>query len=340
MTRPKPNGIQRHAARGWARWLVSGASMLFAAGAIAAQSGWSPEKYVEVVVGTAAGSGSDATARIIQRLMQEKRWVETSSTVVNKPGGGGAIALAYLNQHPGSGHHLLVTSPTLLTNHIVGKTSVSFKDLTPLAQIGTEYVMISVREDSPLKSGKGLIAKLREDSGSLSFGLANSLGNHNHIAIAKLAKAAGGDMKRLKIAVFDSSGKAVAALLGGHVDVVASPGSSVHKHRDGGKIRILGVAAEKRLTGKLADVPTWSEQGAKVVSANWRSVVGPKGMSAAQRQFWDGVFSKLVATDEWQKQNASRQTENTYLNSAHTQRLMEEEYEDLTAVLRSLGLAK
>lgn len=329
----------RHSGRRWARWLV-GAAALSAAGAIAAEGAWAPDKNVEIIVGTAPGSGSDATARMVQRLMQEKRWVGSSSTVVNKPGGGGAIALAYITQHPGSGHHLLVTSPTLLTNHIVGKTSITYKSLTPLAQIGTEYVMISVRADSALQSGKDLIARLKQDSGSLSFGLANSLGNHNHIAIVKLNNASGGEMKKLKVAVFDSSGKAVAALLGGHVDVIASPGSSVHKHRDAGKVRILGVAAEKRLTGKLADVPTWSEQGAKVVSANWRSVVGPGGMTAAQRLYWDGVFAKLAEDPDWKKQNASRQAENTYLNSAATQKLMAEEYDDLTALLRSLGLAK
>lgn len=320
--------------------LVGGAFMVLAAGGFAAEPAWQPEQHVEVIVGTAAGSGSDATARLIQKLMQDKHLVEKPSTVVNKPGGGGAIALAYINQNAGSGHHLLVTSPTLLTNRIVGKTSTTYTDLTPLAQIGTEYVMFSVREDSPIKSGKELVARLRQGSSSVAFSLANSLGNHNHIAIAKLTAAAGGDVGKLKIVVFNSSGAAVTALLGGHVDVVASPGSSVYQHALAGKVRILAVASEKRMTGALANVPTWAEQGFKVVSANWRSVVGPKGMTQGQVRFWDGVFARLVEQDEWKKEIESKHFENTYLDSAGTRHLMEAQYAELTTVLRSVGLAK
>ena len=324
-----------------AGWLAAAAAAVLCTGrAPAASPAWKPDQHVEVVVGTAPGSGSDATARLIQRLVQEKRLVERPFMVVNKPGGGGTIALAYLNQNAGSGQHLLVASPTLLTNHIMGKTTTSYADLTPLAQIGTEYVAISVRADSPLKTGRDLVARLKQDSGGVTFALANALGNHNHIAIAQLTGAAGGDMRKLKIAVFNASSEVVTALLGGHVDAVASPGSSVYPHVQAGRVRILAVASEKRLSGALAGVPTWSEQGIRAVSANWRSVVGAKGMTEAQVQYWDGVFATLVQQDDWKKDVEAKQFENTYRNSADTRRLMDAQHAELTATLRALGLAK
>jgi putative tricarboxylic transport membrane protein len=303
---------------------IAATLILCAAGAHAAD--WKPAQQVEVIVGTAPGSGSDATARLVQRLLQEKRLIEVPSTVLNKVGGGGVIAANYVAQHAGSGQHLFVTSPTLLTNHITGRTALIYSELTPLAQIGTEYVALTVTADSPLKTGKDLAARLRQDGGGVSFALANALGNHNHIAIAQLASATGADVRKLRIAVFNSSSEVVAAVLGGHVDVVASPGSS--------------VASEQRLSGALANVPTWIEQGVKVVSANWRSVVGPKGMSDAQVQYWDTVFAKLVQQDDWKKDVEAKQFENTYLNSADTRRLMDAQHAELTAVLRALGLAK
>ena len=301
---------------------------------------WQPERNIEVIVGTAAGSGSDATARLVQRLLQEKKLIERPATVLNKVGGGGVIAAAYMVQHAGSGHHLLVVSPTLLTNNIMGKTTVNHTQLTPLAQIGTEYVAFAVAADSPLKTGKDLAARLKQDSGGVSFALANALGNHNHIAIAQLAGAVGADVRKLRIAVFASSSEVVTALLGGHVDVAASPPSAVFQHVQSGKLRVLAVAAEQRQTGALASVPTWGEQGVKVVSANWRSVVGPQGMTVAQVQYWDGVFAKLVQQEDWKKDVAAKQFENTYLNSADTRRLMEAQYAELTTALRALGLAK
>ncbi len=317
-------------------WL---SSILMVCAFTAHTADWKPAQQVEVIVGTAPGSGSDATARLVQRLLQEKRLIDAPSTVLNKVGGGGVIAANYVAQHAGSGQHLFVTSPTLLTNHITGKTALIYSELTPLAQIGTEYVAFTVAADSPLKTGKDLAARLKQEGG-VSFALANALGNHNHIAVAQLAAATGADVRRQRVAVFNSSSEVVTAMLGGHVDVAASPGSSVYPHVLSGKVRILAVASEQRLSGALANVPTWTEQGVRVVSSNWRSVVGPRGMSEAQVRYWDEAFAKLVQQDEWKKDVEAKQFENTYLNSASTRRLMDAQHAELTNVLRALGLAK
>ena len=320
--------------------LVGGAFAVLACQAPAAAPAWVPDRNIELIIPTAAGSGSDRTGRLIQNLMQDKNLVDKPVTVMNKPGGGGAIGLAYLIQYAGSGHHFLVTSPTLLTNHITGKTSVTYRDLTPLAVIGTDYVAFSVRADSPLKTGADLVAKLNQDSTSVTFALANALGNHNHIAIGDVARAVGADIKNLKVVVFNSSGQVTTSLLGGHVDVIASPASQVAQHADSGKVRIIAVSSGQRLSGALSSIPTWKEQGVPAVSANWRNVVGPKGMSDVQIQYWDGVFAKLMQQTEWKKAMESSLTEPIYLNSADTRKLMDTLYAELTVTLRALGLAK
>ncbi|HSQ03148.1 MAG TPA: tripartite tricarboxylate transporter substrate binding protein [Burkholderiales bacterium] len=301
---------------------------------------WSPEQNVEIIVPTSPGSGSDSTARLIQKLLRSARLLDGSSTVVNKPGGGGAVGLAYLTQHAGSGHHLFVTSPSLLTNQIVGRATIGYADLTPLAQLGTASVAFTVRADSPLRSGKDLAQKLHNDPAALTFALANALGNHNHIAIAELARAVGIDPRKAKVVVFNSSGEVVTSLLGGHTDVIASPVSSIVEHVKAGRVRVLGVCAERRLGGVLASVPTLSEQGYPVVAANWRSIVGPQGMTPAQVEYWDRVFARIAAEDEWKREIAAAVEEDTYLDSAGTRRYMEQQYRALTGILRALGLAK
>ncbi len=313
------------------------AALLFMAAATHAAD-WHPDRTVELIVGTAPGGGSDATARLVQRLFQDKKLFERPATVLNKVGGGGAVAAAYLVQHAGSGHHLLVVSPTLLTNFILGKTTVNHTHLTPLAQIGTEYVTFAVAADSPLKTGKDLVARLKKEG--VSFALANALGNHNHSAIAQLASANGVDVRKLRVAVFNSSSEVATTVMGGHVEVMVSPGAAVIPHAHSGKLRMLAVAAEQRQSGALTTVPTWIEQGVKVVSSNWRSVVGPQGMSAAQVQYWDGIFAKLVQQDDWKKDIAAHHFENTYLNSADTRRLMEAQFAELTIALKAFGLVK
>jgi len=152
-----------------------------------AQPAWKPARNVEIVVGVSPGGGIDRTARTLQRVVQEKRMLEVTSSVVNKPGGGGVLAQAYLNQHAGDAHYLEVSATSLLTNHITGKTANSYADFTPIAMLYDEFIGFAVKADSELKSGRDLAALMKKDASALAAGIATSAGNTNHIALALLA---------------------------------------------------------------------------------------------------------------------------------------------------------
>lgn len=306
---------------------------------VLAASSWQPSRNVEIIVSTSPGSGSDTTARFIQKLLVEKL-VSAPVTVMNKPGGGGAVGATYLNQHAGNGHYLMVTSPSLLANEITGRTKIKYTDTTPLAQLGTEPVVFSVRADSTIKTGRDLAERLKADPASLSFSIGTTIGSHNHIAIAQLAKAVGVNAKALKTVAFAGSADGITALLGGHIDVVGSPSSGVWEHFVAGKLRILAVSAESRLGGPLASIPTWKELGYPVLSANWRSVVGPKGLAEGEVRYWDGVFEKLSQLPEWKQSLDSEHMLNTYSNSRSTRALMDTQHKAMSATLADLGLVK
>lgn len=320
---------------------VIAATLAFSApAAVSGAASWKPEQAVEIIVGTSAGSGSDTTGRWMHRWMREKKLLETPATVLNKPGGGGVVALIYLNQYAGNGHYLMVTSPSMLTNHITGRTALNYTDTTPLGQLGAESVVFTVRSESPLKSAKELAERLKADPASLSFSIGVAVGSHNHIATAQVAKAMGADIRKLKVVAFSGSADGITALLGGHIDVAASPGSGVVAHVKAGRLRMLAVSAEQRLGGELSSVPTWKELGIPAVAANWRSVVGPRGMNEQQVQYWDDVFGRLARLPEWKQDLEAKLVENTYLNSRDTRKLMDAQHAELTAVLTELGLTK
>lgn len=303
---------------------------------------WKPQQRIELVVPATPGSGSDSNAREIERFLREKRLVDANVPVVivNKPGGGGEIALLYLNQHAGNGHYLMVTGPALLTNRITGQSSVGLQDVTPLAVIGSESVIFAVRSDSNVKAAKELAEMFRRDSSALSVALANALGNLQHLATGMVVKAVGGNVKNLKVVVFPTSGALVTALLGGHVDLIVTSASTVLPHYQSGKVRVLAVSSERRLGGAFADVPTWTELGVSAVTANVRVVVGPNGMTAGQLQYWDGILGKLTQLDEWKQGLESKLAENVYMDSKDTRRALEKQYAELRAALIDLGLAK
>lgn len=335
--RLSPGPIAHPAAR---TWLLS---MMLAVAAIpagAAAPDWKPEKNVEIIVGTGPGGGQDKTARLLQRLMQEHRLIGVAATVVNKPGGGGTIGWTYLNQRPGDGHYVKVGNPTLLTNHIVGRSTISYVDVTPIAMLFSESVTFSVREDSPIKSGRDLLERLRKDVDSLSVSVGSSLGGTNHIAIAAVAKAAGGDPKRVKAVVFQGGGEAITALLGGHVDLIASAANNVTGQVAAGKIRVIAITAPQRLGGAFAMVPTWREQGVDSVVTNWRMVAGAKGMAQAQVAYWEDVFARLAATEEWKKDLERNVFENTFMKSQETGAYLKSQYDGFRTALTEVGMAK
>lgn len=321
------------------------AALLLVAGMLASPSlvgaqAWKPEKPVEIIIGTSAGGPQDRTGRIIQKILQDMKLVPTPVTVVNKPGGGGAVGLAYLNQHAGDGHYLMINSLTLLTNHITGKTTLAYTDFAPVAIMGIEYVGATVRTDSPLKSGRELVDRLKKDPGSLSVAVGTALGNATHLSFALAMKAAGVDIRKLRTVVFGSGGESMTALLGGHVDVAASAPSSLLAQIRAGKLRMLAIGAPQRLGGDLAGVPTWKELGIDASFALWRGLAGPKGMSRAQIEFWDGVLAKVVQTEEWKSELEKYDMDNVYRNSADTARHWKSEHDQVKAVLAELGLAR
>jgi putative tricarboxylic transport membrane protein len=301
---------------------------------------WKPEKNIEIIVGTGPGGGQDKTARTVQHLLTDKRFIEAPVTVVNKPGGGGAVGWAYLNQHAGDAHYAVIGTTTLLTSQIIGRSPVGFTDITPLAMLLSESVALSVRQESPLLTGKDLVERLKKDASSVSASIGSSVGGPNHIAFALIAKAAGGDVKRLKTVIFQGGGEAITATLGGHVDLISSAANNVIPHLAAGKMRVLGIAAPQRLGGVFAKVPTWKEQGIDVHITNWRMLAGPRGLTAAQIANWDGALAKLVKTDEWKKDLDNNVFENTYMNSDETRRYLKAQYDQFHAALSEVGLAK
>ncbi|MGZ5167339.1 MAG: tripartite tricarboxylate transporter substrate binding protein [Burkholderiales bacterium] len=320
---------------------VAFVALAFAATAApAAAQSWVPSKTVEIVVGAGAGGGNDRTARSIQRIMQERKLVPATLLVINKPGAGGGIAQTYLNQHAGDPNLFMVTNPALITNNLTGFTALNYNDVTPIAQLFTEYVMIAVKADGPIKSGRDMFERLRKDPAALSIAVAPGAGAGTHIGAALAMKVAGIEPKALRIIPYSTAGEAMAALVGGHVDLMPSTALNVLPQLKAGRVRVIGVASPKRLRGDYANTPTWREQGVDVVFGNWRGVVAAKGLKDEQIAYWDDTFRKLNDTDEWKAEIAASGGESIYMGSRDTRKFLAQEYDTLRRIVNDLGLGK
>ncbi|MBI2295624.1 MAG: tripartite tricarboxylate transporter substrate binding protein [Betaproteobacteria bacterium] len=309
------------------------------AAAPTAAQGWKPAKNVELIIPGGVGGGQDRTARIIQKIMQDGL-VPTTVTILNKPGGGGNIAYIYLNQFPGDGHYLATATATLLTNHILGVSPLNYTHFTAVSVLYGEYIGFATQADGPFRTGNDLVARVKSAPESVTFAFGTSRGNANHIGVALAMKAAGVDVSKIKVVIYKASIEATSALMGGHVDVVATPMSTYLPVLDSGRIRLIAVAAPRRVTGKFADVPTWKEQGYDAVMPSYRMFIAAKGLSAQQLRYWDAVFGKLAKSDEWKKELAANEWQGSYLNSADSLQYLGMRHAEYRKILAELKLAK
>ena len=320
--------------------MLAGACVLLTATSVPAQTAWKPERNVEIISGTAAGGAVDRANRAVQRIWQEKKIVDVSTTVMNKPGGGNTIAWHYMIQHAGDGHYVSIAPYTLLTNKLVGTSPMTWSDFTMISLLFNEYMTVAVRADSPIKTGADLAERLKKDPSSLSIAVASTLGNHIHIGIAKAMKAAGVDIRKMKVIAFKSSGESVTNLLGGHIDVVSSTTPNVIAQLQAGKIRVIAISSAQRMTGALAAVPTWKEQGIDGTFSASQGAIGPKGLNAAQVAYWESAFQKLSQSDEWQKELAASYWDGNYLPAKETAKYYESQAAELRTILTNIGLVK
>jgi len=314
-------------------------SLLLAGGAWG-QATWHPEKPIEIIVPTGAGGANDQMARLIQKCLKDNKLVPMPIVVMNKAGGNQTLASVYLRQNAGDPHYLLYSTSSVFTTQITGLTPQRYTDLAPIALLMIEYSVISVQSDSPIKTLQDLLARLKANPQSLAFGIV-SRGGSNHIALSQVAKSAAIDPKQLKIVVFKTNVESYLAVAGGHTQAVASSATAALPFVQQGTVRILAIGAPQRQLGPLAQVPTFREVGIDVpLTTNWRGVFGAPGLTAEKVAFWDDAFTKMAATDEWQKRVDPHGLGRIFLHGRDFTQFLEREYQVSKTVLTDLNYAK
>lgn len=310
------------------------------ANAAAQATEWRPGRAIEFVVPAAAGGGPDTLARLIQRIATEDKLVTQPIVVSNKPGGNHTLAWNHLQQSPGDGHVLMMASLGLLASSLSGGNSIDYTEGTLVAQLFSEAIVFVTHAESGITNARELAQRLRADAGAITFATGgDGAGGANHLALAQAVRAAGGDLKRLRVVQYQSSQQATGALLGRHVEVIASPLAPVLQHVQSGSLRVLAVSAAARLPA-VAGAPTWRETGVDAVFSNVRGAIGPRGLSEAQIRYWEQTLARLAASESWQKSLQSGSRSAAYLDSAAATRAWRALNQELQLLLGELGLLK
>jgi len=310
------------------------------AGGACAQTGWRPEKPVELIVPTAAGGINDQLTRLMQKVLQKEKLLTVPAVTMNKPGGNQSLAVVYHTQKAPDPHYLLYATATVFTNQLAGLTSLGYTDLTPLACLVVDYSVVTVAADSPIKSMRELVDRLKADPGAVAFGMV-SRGGPNHLALSQAVLSAGVDPRKLKTVVFKTNAESHMAVVGGHIQAVVSSVSAALPQVQAGHTRMLAIAAPQRVAGPLASLPTMREQGINATGiSNWRAIFGVKGMTPAQASFWENALSHMAASEDWNRELDGTNMSRLFLRGKEFAQYLDEEFAATKSVMTDLGLIK
>ena len=290
---------------------------------------------LKIIAPASPGGGWDQTARSMQQALQEAGIVKTVQ-VSNVPGAGGTIGLAqFVDTQKGNGDALLVSGLVMVGATLTNKTPVGLGDTTPIARLTGEYEIIVVPADSKFQSLGDLVTALKADPGAVAWA-GGSAGGTDHILVGLIARAAGVDPTKINYVPFSGGGEALAALLGGHVSAGVSGIGEFLGQVEAGKLRALAVSGPDPISG----VKTLKEQGIDVELANWRGVLGPPGLSDADRQELTVVVGKMVESKPWQDILAKTGWTNLYLPGDQFDQFLGTEETRIKQVLTDVGLLK
>jgi putative tricarboxylic transport membrane protein len=319
--------------------LLLALAVLFVAGAAFASD--YPSKPFECIAPAGPGGGWDTTMRMATKVLTEEGLVKSPMPVINKPGGGGGVALAYMQKKAGDPYSLIVYSPPLLLINLTGQTELSYKNVTPIAMLINDYGAFAVPKDSPYQSMTDVIEALKKDPKSVKIGGASSPGSMDHLQILQAAHAAGvSGLKEIAYIPFQG-GESLAALLGGHVDVLSTGMAEVVGPLEAGDIRVLAVTAPERIAeGPLAAVPTLKEQGIDTVFINWRGIFGAPDMPQAAKAFMEDALGKMVQTASWDEICKRNGWTKAFMGSSDFAAFLDKTNEEYKTLLTEIGLYK
>lgn len=313
--------------------VLAGMGLAFTAAPALAQ----PALELKIMAPAGAGGGWDSTSRSLQQVLTATGAAK-SVQVINVPGAGGTVGLAqFANNSKGDGNQLMVMGAVMVGAILTNKAPVGLDQVTPLARLTQDALVVVVPANSPHKNIKDLAAALKADTAKVVWA-GGSAGGADHILAGLVAKAAGGDVAKLNYVPFSGGGEALAEMLGGRVAAGISGYNEFESQIKAGKLRALGLSTGKRMAG--VDVPTLREQGLDVEFVNWRGIVAAPGISAAQKAALSAAIDKAVKSDNWAQVLKTRGWEASYAGADEFAAFLKAEQVRVQGILGSIGLVK
>jgi len=248
---------------------------LLGASTLASAQAAFPARPVRMVVGFPPGGGTDIIARLVAQKLGE-RWGQPV-IVDNRPGASGNIGAELVARSAPDGYSLLMAFSSHASNPALSRLPFDItRDFTSITQVGSAPMTIVAHPSLPAKTLGELIGYARANPGAIKFG-SSGVGTPVHLAGELMMQLTGTSMVHVP---YKGIAPAMAAILGGEIQVTYAAVLSGLQHFRSGRLKPLAVASRTRYPA-LPDVPTAAEAGLAGYEIDfWYALLGPGGMPA------------------------------------------------------------
>jgi tripartite-type tricarboxylate transporter receptor subunit TctC len=262
-----------------------------------AQSNY-PERNITLIVPYGAGGGTDITARMLAKDLEQA--LGKSVTVENRAGGGGWIGWGALANATPDGYTIgYLNVPSMYAGYLDKqyKRTETLDSFTPLMNHVLDYNVWAVKADSPFKTVKDVVEAAKKAPDSVTV-TAFGAGSDDHLAILSMQTE---NNIKLVTVHHKSTAEGKTAVLGGHIQVLGANISEVAEEVKAGTIRMLGVMSPER-SRFLPDAPTFKQQGFNQVWSVSRGIAAPAKLPKDIEAKLNAALEKTLNSAEHQAQ--------------------------------------
>ncbi|OWV72416.1 C4-dicarboxylate ABC transporter substrate-binding protein [Rhizobium sp. R339] len=312
------------------------AAMIGTALSVGSISATAQDLELTITAPAGAGGGWDSASRSLQEAMMASGNAK-SVQVVNVPGAGGTVGLAqFIGTAKGSPNQLLVAGITLVGASISNKSPVDLTQVTPLARLTGDPLVIVVPKDSPIKSIDDLLAAIKADVAKTIW-VGGSAGGADHILAALVTKAAGADPAKINYVAYSGGGESLAAMLGGQATAGVSGYGEWEGQIKSGDLRALAISYPEPIEG--VEAKPLKAQGLDIELVNWRGIFAGPGVEGADLDALKAAVDKTVKSEQWKAILKARGWSDYYAPSDEFKSFIASETDRVRTILTSIGLA-
>ena len=293
-----------------------------------------PLKTIDWIIPGNPG-GYSLTADVVSKALKTEGLMTDAHSMVYKAGAGGTVGLSAFQEIKGKPNAALITGIAMVGGAALAKSKLNLMDSFPVAKIMREYDAIVVPASSKYKTLNDLLDDISAKGKDIAI-VGGNAGGVDHQIMGLLVKEKKIPVTKLNYVVLSGGTSVAAQVLAGGVAAGISGSTEFKPFVDSGKVRVLGISSKKRLKGLRGK--TFIEQGVNFFYGNWRAIMAPADLTAAEKLNWLKVMDALHGTPTWKAALVANDWDDEFAAGDAFSAFLNKEIPAVNAIIKDIGL--